>query len=174
MDHPASYMPYATLPNEPSASWQNHSFLAGFVEHDPFTNIEAMISGIQDATKAGDLKQLQHEVEMLATNISSGASQKTGVLTEVHDALPTLLSTVKFLGSQPGTQNDVHDTVIPTLFLALASLKPNKDHKLPLATFCDVAQSVAGVFKSKHYPQALGVLCHANGNNTHCVNLIQC
>ncbi|KAF4574227.1 hypothetical protein EYR40_006061 [Pleurotus pulmonarius] len=172
-DHSVSYMPYATLPNGPSSSWRDYPLLAGLVEQDAFTNIEAMISGMQDAIEACDLKRLQHEIEMLATNFSSGASQKTGVLAEVHDALPTLLSTLKFLRSQPGTQNDVHDTVIPTLFLALASLEPDEGHKLPLATFCDVAQSVAGVFKSKHYPQALGVLRHANGDDTHCVNLIQ-
>ncbi|KAF4602844.1 hypothetical protein EYR40_006062 [Pleurotus pulmonarius] len=173
-DHSSSYVPYAKLPNEASAPWGDYQFLAALVEQDPFTNIEAMISGIQHATEARDLKWLQHEVEMLATNASSGTGQNAGILTEIHDTLPVLLSTVEFMRTDLGTQDNARDAIIPTLFLALASLEPNKDHKLPLATFCEVAWSVSGVFKSKHYPQVLGVLRHANGDNTRCVNLIQC
>ncbi len=66
------YVPYAKLPNEASSSWQDYQFLNGLIERDPFTDIESMISRTQDATDKGDLKQLQHEVEMLATNVSSG------------------------------------------------------------------------------------------------------
>ncbi|KAF4574229.1 hypothetical protein EYR40_006059 [Pleurotus pulmonarius] len=169
--HPASYVPYSRLPNEPSASWGDHRFLAGLVEYDPFINIEAMISGIQHATEVHDLKRLQHEIEMLATNISSGTGQNAGILAEIHNTLPVLLSTVEFMRTDLGTHDNTRDAIILTLFLALASLEPHANHKLPLATFREVAQGVAGVFKAKNYP---GVLRHANGDDTRCVNLIQC
>ncbi len=83
------------------------------------------------------------------------------MLTEVQDALPTLLGSVEFLRTQPGS---VPGGIVLTIFLALASLDPHDDHKLPLATFREVSQSVAMVFKLNH--QNIRLLRHATGDQT--------
>ncbi len=73
-DYISLYVPKATLPG--AYSWKDHEPLADLVENDPFMYLDYMISGIEYATKQGDLKRLDDVVKM-ATSIYPSKTSST-------------------------------------------------------------------------------------------------